>query len=1002
MPSDRWQQVERIFSEAVGQPPPDRREFLARQCAGNAALHEEITSLLNAADQSGHFLSATALEAFALQISREGWSVKTGDRVASYTIERRLGSGGMGEVWRARDDRLERDVAIKFLLPHASNHDERVRAFQREARAAGTLNHTNVLTVYDLGEHNGAPYLVTEYLEGQSLRARLRAGPLPRAVALDIALQVARGLSSAHARGIVHRDLKPENLFMARDGRVKILDFGLATLRDTTVLTKGFVAGTAGYMAPEQVRGDDVDARADIFSLGAVLREMLTRDLPPAVAAIVTRCLAEDRDTRFATTADLESALVRALRTEQSSPLLGFFRRPFGLSILLLVVLALAAAGWRWRVATTGSQWARTVAAPEIDRLSGRGDVTAAFLLAREALSRAPDDPHLRQLWLDLSIPAAVTTDPPGADVEFKPYASADAKWYPLGRTPIADVRVPRSMFRVRVVRAGYAPIEGTATAPVIFYRLDRLEAVPPGMVRVDGAESSIRLGLEGGVGDFWMDRFEVTNRQFKEFVDRGGYRRPEFWREAFVEGGRSLSWEEAIARFRDASGRPGPSTWSLGTFPKGQEDFPVGGVSWYEAAAYAAFAGKSLPTVHHWFRAARLGRYADILKVSNFSGTGATAVGARDGLGPYGTYDMAGNAKEWVWNQTGDRRFSLGGGWNEPRYMFADYDAKLPFERGPAYGIRLAKYDRPVAPDITGPIRIDALDRDARAEHPVDDAIFDVFRRQYAYDSGPLNAAVEGIRDEHLWSRETIAFDAAYGHERVRAHLFIPKNATPPYQTVIFFPAADAFRLTSSEDLSLLFAEVILHSGRALLYPVYKGSYERRSADPLGANAQRDLRVAWSRDFGRAIDYLETRSDIDRNRLAYYGVSAGGDIGVILTALDSRVKASILQGAGIWTTWLPEFDPLNYASRVRVPTLMINGRYDFENPFETAQQSLFTLLGTPGTDKRHAVFEAGHALPVEDVAREALPWLDRYLGRPNLVLSQRLNRIDASSTSSR
>src|SRR6266850_2591438 len=333
MPTDRWNRLERLFTEVVEQPAGMRADFLARACGPDAGMRDEIASLVAAVEESGDFLSAPALDVFARQISREGWSVQAGDRIGSYTVERRLGAGGMGEVWRARDQRLARDVAIKLLLPHPSNADERVRAFQQEARAAGALNHTNVLTVYDVGDHDGAPYLVTECLEGEPLRARLGGGALSIEAALDVALQVARGLVAAHARGIVHRDLKPENIFLALDGRVKILDFGLATLHDSASSaspspdvpggnTRPLVAGTAGYMAPEQVRGETVDGRADIFALGAVLYEMLagrrafkgdstlgtldavltlpppdlsdvSRDVPPALSHIVRRCLAK-------------------------------------------------------------------------------------------------------------------------------------------------------------------------------------------------------------------------------------------------------------------------------------------------------------------------------------------------------------------------------------------------------------------------------------------------------------------------------------------------------------------------------------------------------------------------------------------------------------------------------------------------------------------------------------------------------------------------------------
>src|SRR5260221_317212 len=686
MPTDRWHRLEQIFTEAVELPAGMRAGFLARACGPDAAMRDEIASLLTAAEESGDFLSAPALDLFARQISREGWAVQSGDRIASYTVERRLGAGGMGEVWRARDERLARDVAIKLLLPHPSNATERVRAFELEARAAGTLNHTNVLTVYDVGDHGGAPYLVTECLEGEPLRARLGRGACPVDAALDIALQVARGLGAAHERGIVHRDLKPENIFLALDGRVKILDFGLATLHaaagvaapQASGTTRSLVAGTAGYMAPEQVRGEAVDPRADIFALGAVLYEMLAgfrpfkRDstlgtldasltqqppdlsnvnpeISPALSHIVRRCLEKSPDDRFATIADLVAALDAVIRARALPPppgLLAFFRRPAVMATGLLMILAMAASGWRWRVAASRVRWAHNIAAPEIQRLSNHGDDVEAFLLARQALAAVPDDPYLRQLWLDVSVPAAVATDPVGADVAFAAYRTPTT-WYPLGRTPLDGVRNPRGLLRVRISKTGFQPIEASASLPTQRYRLDPVDTVPPGMVRVVGGRDPVRFGAVGELEDYWIDRYEVTNRQFKAFVDQGGYRRRDFWREPFIEGGRSLTWDEAVERFRDRTAQPGPATWSSGTYAEGQAEFPVGGVSWYEAAAYAAFAGKNLPTIYHWYRAANLGRFADILTVSNFNGTGPALVGSHNGLGPFGTYDMAGNVKE-------------------------------------------------------------------------------------------------------------------------------------------------------------------------------------------------------------------------------------------------------------------------------------------------------------------------------------------------------------------
>jgi len=312
---------------------------------------------------------------------------------------------------------------------------------------------------------------------------------------------------------------------------------------------------------------------------------------------------------------------------------------------------------------------------------------------------------------------------------------------------------------------------------------------------------------------------------------------------------------------------------------------------------------------------------------------------------------------------------------------MFAGYDSSGPFERAPDYGFRLAKYIRPLTTDLAAPVRIDALDRDPRKEKPVGDDIFAVYRRQYAYDHVPLNASVEATEETDIWLKHTIALDTGYDGDRMRVYLFLPKNALPPYQAVVFFPPAEALLLQSSRDLSVRWGDCIIRSGRAFVYPVYKGTYERSVSGQTGSSGEREIRIAWAKDLGRAIDYLETRSDIDRARLAFYGVSLGADAGVILTALEPRLKASVLMGTGIWTRWPPEIDLLNYAPRVRVPTLMLNGRYAFGEPLDTAQRPLFALLGSPAGDKRHTVLEGGHVLPLDDVAREMLPWLDRYLG---------------------
>jgi len=278
-------------------------------------------------------------------------SLTSGTKLGPYEIQSSLGAGGMGEVYRARDARLDRTVAIKVLPASFSADRDRLQRFSQEARAAAALNHPNILSIFDIGEERGAPYVVSELLEGETLRDRLKSGPLPIRKAIDYALQVARGLAAAHEKGIVHRDLKPENLFLTNDGRVKILDFGLAKLTRPEAQSDGaeaatvqaatepgVVMGTVGYMAPEQVRGKAADQRSDIFAFGAILYEMLSgkrafhgetaadtmsailkeevpelsetaRNVPPGLERIVQHCLEKHPGQRFHSAGDLAFGL---------------------------------------------------------------------------------------------------------------------------------------------------------------------------------------------------------------------------------------------------------------------------------------------------------------------------------------------------------------------------------------------------------------------------------------------------------------------------------------------------------------------------------------------------------------------------------------------------------------------------------------------------------------------------------------------------------------------
>jgi serine/threonine protein kinase len=291
MTPERWQRVEEVLQAALDRPPPQRAAFLSEACLGDDELRAEAGSLIDAYDSAGEFIEEPAISRDARVIIGSSAETNVGRQIGPYKIIERLGGGGMGEVYQAQDSRLDRLVALKILPPYFGSDDARLRRFQTEARAASALNHSNILTIYEVGQSAETHFIATEHIEGQTIRELIQNENLSLGEIFDVAIQLLSGLSVAHAAGIVHRDIKPDNIMRRDDGVVKILDFGIAKLlekpfaNDTecTVRTEtevGLMLGTIGYMSPEQVRGLSVDERTDIWSSGVVAYEMLTQRRP--------------------------------------------------------------------------------------------------------------------------------------------------------------------------------------------------------------------------------------------------------------------------------------------------------------------------------------------------------------------------------------------------------------------------------------------------------------------------------------------------------------------------------------------------------------------------------------------------------------------------------------------------------------------------------------------------------------------------------------------------
>ncbi len=331
MTPERWQQIDRLFHSVLELPLSDRADFLQHACGGDEFLRSEVESLIESHEQSDGFVTAPPGDIAAEFLGHRQRRLRPGQVVGHYTITSLLATGGMGEVYQARDDKLGRKIALKLLPAEFTNHPERVRRFELEARAASALNHPNILTIYEIGQSESSHFIATEFVDGQTLRQYISGvtawSTIDIIPVLDIAIQIASALAAAHSAGIVHRDVKPENIMLRSDGLVKVLDFGLAKLaqeQHSEAITEkatlsmvstnpGVVMGTLRYMSPEQARGLEVDARSDIWSLGVVLYETITGTVPfqGKTPKQVILSLLQDEPPALRDSAEIPSELVR-------------------------------------------------------------------------------------------------------------------------------------------------------------------------------------------------------------------------------------------------------------------------------------------------------------------------------------------------------------------------------------------------------------------------------------------------------------------------------------------------------------------------------------------------------------------------------------------------------------------------------------------------------------------------------------------------------------------
>jgi serine/threonine protein kinase/formylglycine-generating enzyme required for sulfatase activity len=1025
--------------------------------------------------------------------------ITPGLQVGRYVVREKLGAGGMADVFLADDTQLGRRVALKFLKSETEADPISRRRLLREARAAATLDHPHICSVYEVGEADGRQYIALQYVEGEPLDARLRRSALETREILACAVQVVDALSDAHAHGILHRDIKPANIMVTARGDAKVMDFGLAkhdptgeSLGSETVTglsQRGDIVGTAAYMSPEQARGEVLDPRSDLFSVGVLLYEMvsgqrpfqgkssaavaaaiLTQEpqplvrfapqTPPELERIVSKLLKKEADSRYQTAKDLLIDL-RALKEEQEFQLrLGRTppppspaqsgtvpsapatpsavaepttaasspasraqaevrsRRPLWIAVAALVLLA-AGGWWAWRMANV--RWAKGQI-PQLSALADARRYPEAYDLALAVARYVPADPTVTSVMGVVSDTVSVNTDPPGALVYVKRFPGDAVESAPprqlLGTSPLTDARIARGEYIVAIEKEGYAPVERTVSGAVT--RVGALRIVPP-PIRIDQRLIPVSdlparmVFVPGGdyrliswsrptdrrvrLADYFIDKYEVSNLEYKEFVDAGGYARRELWKHPFVKEGRTLSWDEAMQALVDRTGLPGPRTWSNRTFPDGRGEHPVTDITWYEADAYAAFRGKQLATVFQWEKAARNGYVpaagvaampwgafypGDPLKGRANFGTGALpTTSAEFGMSVFGAYNMAGNVAEWTANDSSDGFLATGGAWGDPLYTFSQFGGRPGFFTSEKLGFRCA---RPSGPGDQSGERIELAQEVPQYTAP-SAAQLSTLVQAYQYEKTALDPRIEQTVDTPEWRREKITFNGANG-ARAIAYLYLPNHTPRPLQVMHYLPAGDVaggFRsLPESMDDRMT---PFVRGGRAVFGVVLQGYMER--PDPpgyvrpaVGTAEFADLMVGRVTDLRRGLDYLTARPDIDKDRIAAFAPSAGSVLGLVVGALETRYRAMVFIGAGLPGTYRAinaTANPINFAANIRPPKLILQGRYDEDTPLRTATEPFFKLLSPP---KQLMLYDGGHVPSIEVTMNSTRPWLDEHLGR--------------------
>jgi hypothetical protein len=635
---------------------------------------------------------------------------------------------------------------------------------------------------------------------------------------------------------------------------------------------------------------------------------------------------------------------------------------------------------------------------PEISNAFDKGDILFVFKKTKSLLENYPDNEILKNFFVKSSWNINVDSDLKETEVYVK--FPKDTIWNYIGFTPIDSLRVPGLGedlidFTLKLKKGDVEYI--TEGEQYGYFEISLLKDVPPGFIYKKIKENinmnmpGVFLGPDNLIPSFGVSKTEVTNLQFKQFIEDGGYNKPKYWDFPFYFEGEEFTYDKTIKLFTDKFGKFGPANWIYGEFPDGEENFPVQGISWFEARAYAKYKELSLPNIFQWLDAASLSGFK--FKLPNLSGSNFNSNKPRDVNESDNEIDLlpniAGNVREWTNTSHGNnRKVILGGSYTEDEYTFNSFYSISPFDRSIENGIRLVKNLKEIY-QFNDNFIAKYFERDFYKEQDVSDEVFEVYKSQFDYPNKPLDVVEKIIESSNKNYRiEKFEMPTPYkSEEKLYGYIISSKKFNDKTKPIIEFPSAWAIfsdDLKISDDL-IKEKKYLLDEGYSIIMPVYYNTWEREKLLkdwwPNETEEYKSTIVKIGKDFKRVIDYLETKENLVFEKLSYMGYSWGSVTSNILLAIDNRISsASIFVGGLMLQKSRKEIESHLYVRRIKIPILHIVGKRDGIFEYEESFLPWNNLIGTPEKDKSIIVLEdVGHGLPKDVMVENHLNFLEKY-----------------------